>query len=483
MSLLNSMPRYQEVTAPTSGGDATNSSQHDHRKRLSSPIREGLGLTKEQFETFQTIKSFQGRSKDSILPPDQFSISQQTETEGYKDPIMLLPDIKTQQKAENAIKDSESVYTALRPWQTRVLVLRADVESTADGPEINKRAIALRQSNHEFYKDGFRLGNILRFRKKEIISKIKLVQATSADGTRPWPGYEVYQGENEEGKTGVFPRSYVQFEEKKPSRISCKLLPVDVIVVPGMGQADMDDAINYEALSYAWGDPAPTCLITINGKDFLIARELATALLYLRNGFGGKDRHLWCDAICINQFDLQEKAHQVRIMFRIFEKAENVIAWLGLPTRTSGQLFYACSRMTKIDKKLEEAIEPVLKEAMDEHLSQSWFFRTWVRQEVFAAKNMVVKQGIYEHEFGAFASWIQRLDNAQKLRFGAKYNKDVQKDSMPPTFSVYRKEYQHSGTDRFDFEPLLGKRPTFTQHWLSVLGSGALFEVTDARDR
>jgi hypothetical protein len=52
---------------------------------------------------------------------------------------------------------------------------------------------------------------------------------------------------------------------------------------------------------------------------------------------------------------------------------------------------------------------------------------------------------------------------------------------MPPTFPVYVKEYQHSGTDRYDFR-VQGILQSFTQHWLSVLGSGALFEVSDERD-
>jgi hypothetical protein len=202
-------------------------------------------------------------------------------------------------------------------------------------------------------------------------------------------------------------------EERQPSRITCQLLPADVIDGPGLGFADTGTAIPYQALSYAWGDPTPTCLITVNGKDFPIARELATALLYLRNGVGGKNRYLWCDRICINQLDLQEKAHQVKNVLRIFEKAEKVVAWLGSPTSDTGRVFHACHLMEKPDIVREEKTGPLIQMALGKELRRTWFRRTWVRQEVFAAKDMTVQIGYYQHDFSSFASLIQRLDSAQ----------------------------------------------------------------------
>jgi hypothetical protein len=40
-------------------------------------------------------------------------------------------------------------------------------------------------------------------------------------------------------------------------------------------------------------------------------------------------RLLWADALCINQEDLLERAHQVNIMKNIFQRASRVLIWLG----------------------------------------------------------------------------------------------------------------------------------------------------------
>jgi hypothetical protein len=414
----------------------------------------------------------------------------------HDDPTILLPYFMSQQHVADVENNSRSAYTPLKPWQTRILVLHAETatfnepsygDPNAAALKSGKRGVALRGTNGIFRRlmatqphSDIPSGGLspLNMKKNEIVTNIKTI--SFPDSSAVW-----YEGDNERGQHGYFSASDVMLEERQPSRITCQLLPVDVIDGPGLGFGDTGTAITYEALSYAWGDPTPTCLITVNGKDFLIARELATALLYLRDTIGGKDRYLWCDGICINQLDLQEKADQVKNMLRIFEKAEKVVAWLGTPTVDSGRVFYACGVMEKPDIVLEDEIGPLLHTAVDKELKRTWFRRTWVRQEVFAAKNMTVQIGHHQHDFNSFASWVERLDTAHSARLGLEHRdrlKPGPKHSMPSTFPVYMSEYQHSGTDRYDFK-IQGELQSFTQHWLSVLSSGAFFEVSDERDR
>jgi Heterokaryon incompatibility protein (HET) len=40
---------------------------------------------------------------------------------------------------------------------------------------------------------------------------------------------------------------------------------------------------------------------------------------------------IWVDAVCINQSGYQGKSDQVRLMQKIYEKAENIHIWLGRP--------------------------------------------------------------------------------------------------------------------------------------------------------
>lgn len=251
----------------------------------------------------------------------------------------------------------------------------------------------------------------------------------------------------------------------------------------GMGISGTSEIVTYEALSYSWGNPSMTCSIVCNEKPFGPALELATALQYLRTS--SKDRYIWCDAICINQLDLFEKGLQVKNMLRIFEKAELVAAWLGQSFGLSGQFFRALQLVGDNEYRisshaLDESssiTSKIISEALRYHISSAWFVRTWVKQEVFAAKKLDIQIGPYRLDFDTF------LDNTQKLQILC--NLCVASDNpikMPPTLQVYQQDYQHRGAGRLTPE-IRGTLPTYVQHWKDVLRSGCLFKVTDERDR
>lgn len=107
----------------------------------------------------------------------------------------------------------------------------------------------------------------------------------------------------------------------------------------------------YEALSYVWGPPErtdvalvrkaakplskpvgylPSSKQTQNSKpsDTIgITHNLAVALRDLRDP--ANLRVLWIDAICINQDDPIERSEEVLEMGSVFNRAEQVIVWLG----------------------------------------------------------------------------------------------------------------------------------------------------------
>jgi hypothetical protein len=90
-----------------------------------------------------------------------------------------------------------------------------------------------------------------------------------------------------------------------------------------------DDSLKYDALSYMWGDPAPTNTIYLSGKALPIASNLNTALHYLR--YTDKTLIIWIDAICINQEDEIERAEQVQLMRRLYSGASTVRVWINEP--------------------------------------------------------------------------------------------------------------------------------------------------------
>ncbi|CAH0054944.1 unnamed protein product [Clonostachys solani] len=190
----------------------------------------------------------------------------------------------------------------------------------------------------------------------------------------------------------------------------------------------------YEAISYAWGDQTSPDHITLRAlpnaestvidsndgnateaeSSLSIGQNLGAVLRHLRHE--ADTRILWCDSICINQQDFDERAAQVRRMGEIFKHAQRVIAWLGLPDDHSHlaiQTLQQCADYidfsneeeamlaNKINLKREAAalvtdmetnlpLSPQQWTSLEALLSRSWFRRLWVRQEILLANKETV---------------------------------------------------------------------------------------------
>jgi len=109
----------------------------------------------------------------------------------------------------------------------------------------------------------------------------------------------------------------------KTEQVDCELIPAIL--------DENSSNVKYEALSWSWGKKPPTSYINIRQNDQSYAKyvspDLLSALRALRNA--RFVRHLWIDAICINQEHDMEKNHQVEMMSEIYGKAEKVCVWLG----------------------------------------------------------------------------------------------------------------------------------------------------------
>ncbi|KAE8447488.1 hypothetical protein EG329_010761 [Mollisiaceae sp. DMI_Dod_QoI] len=111
-------------------------------------------------------------------------------------------------------------------------------------------------------------------------------------------------------------------------RIKCRLFP-----------SNLDNPCVYTALSYTWLDSHyhsheghqreadRTDNILVDGHQFPVTTNLYSALWHLRSPT--EQKTFWIDAICIDQTNIEEKNHQVELMQEIYERAANVVAWLG----------------------------------------------------------------------------------------------------------------------------------------------------------
>jgi Heterokaryon incompatibility protein (HET) len=107
----------------------------------------------------------------------------------------------------------------------------------------------------------------------------------------------------------------------------------------------LSDNIEYEALSYAWGDKKDTRTMRLNGIHFSITINLEAALRLLRHT--GGDRIMWVDAVCIDRENFQERSQQVRQLGQIYKQPQQVIIWLGPGTSTSDMTINGIEMLAK----------------------------------------------------------------------------------------------------------------------------------------
>lgn len=167
--------------------------------------------------------------------------------------------------------------------------------------------------------------------------------------------------------------------------------------------ARIEDAPQYEAISYVWGSDKLDYRITCNGEDLYITRNLSMVLRHLR--LRAAARVLWADSICINQGDLEEKGYQVAIMSDIYRSAASVLIYMGEDLQEHGQLVKSLvedvsSTVEQVMQKIDTSVwntfpfyeeDPFSNDSRGRSLrtllNQEWFTRGWVVREAALAQH------------------------------------------------------------------------------------------------
>jgi hypothetical protein len=178
----------------------------------------------------------------------------------------------------------------------------------------------------------------------------------------------------------------------------------------------------YNALSYTWGSDATPAVISCNGADLPIGLNLYDALRALRL-LEKRNQFIWVDSICINQSDKNEVSNQVSAMFIIYQKAAQVIAWIGsAPEHENdvGEVIKA-NFYYNIRKHNQEFLKTHNVWSMCRSLSyiysRPWFRRIWIQQEVFAARTLRLQCGRYRFPWGGWFSdpWALHIAVTNRL--------------------------------------------------------------------
>jgi hypothetical protein len=168
-----------------------------------------------------------------------------------------------------------------------------------------------------------------------------------------------------------------------------------------LDRVEMDEAHKhcYKALSYTWGSPSATRVITLDGEDFKVTQNLWSALHHLRSP--EVVQSFWIDAICINQSNIHERNTQVKKMGTIYQRAEEVIAWLGCEDDNSSTAFTLMKTIVESDdasgsKHNVLEMNPFSARAWNGLIALScreYWSRVWIIQEVLCATKLRIQCG------------------------------------------------------------------------------------------
>ena len=274
--------------------------------------------------------------------------------------------------------------------------------------------------------------------------------------------------------------------------IISRLTPITLSENPNMKESSRKHALDYEALSYTWGDPTPVHNIECNGCDLGIGRNLFTALKSLRSP--ESPRFLWIDAICINQNDVSERSEQIQYMTLIYRGAVLVLVWLG---EGDGESDFAMDGMQFMStRKNRDSVfrrshkSPCLQNLYQLYQAQShlflrpWFRRSWIRQEVSTARRILVRCGEKEVSWNCMKQSANRLWRLhQKLKMDGYPNLPTHDQEAFRALNYLRRGWSLG-------QPLINPAGDIRSIWyyhaggiLDLLMVGREFDATDPRDK
>jgi Heterokaryon incompatibility protein (HET) len=151
-------------------------------------------------------------------------------------------------------------------------------------------------------------------------------------------------------------------------------------VVCTMKNFDFDDCPRYRALSYAWGSQHPRTQLYINEQPASVSQGLGTFLERARHlDWLLTPGYIWIDQVCIDQSKIEERNNQVSFMGEIYQKATEVLVWLGPAAEGSTQ---AITAILSLDFREIEKNQHGLRSLF----RRPYWTRLWAVQEILLSR-------------------------------------------------------------------------------------------------
>ncbi|KAH7037083.1 heterokaryon incompatibility protein-domain-containing protein [Microdochium trichocladiopsis] len=163
------------------------------------------------------------------------------------------------------------------------------------------------------------------------------------------------------------------------SEIEWTLKPARLLRGPG------EPPLEFDALSYTWGDFERAALLRINDEALHVHHNLNEALPYFVPRLNG--RPIWIDAICINQQGDDDKTQQIALMAHIYRRAQVVWAWLGYHDDAVHKLL---DKIVAVAAQMTDDGTQIPRwelSQLEGEPTPSWYKRLWVVQEVHSRSN------------------------------------------------------------------------------------------------
>ena len=249
----------------------------------------------------------------------------------------------------------------------------------------------------------------------------------------------------------------------------------------------LDDNPQFEALSYAWGDPKITSTIKLHKVQWEVTINLEAGLRHLRENVN--ERILWIDAICIDQGSNEERNYQVPLMKTIYTNASIVRVWLGESAKGSDEAMRVLNELGNgntprlaIDGR---ALDMGDLRNLRDLLARSWWRRIWVQQEFVLATRLAMHCG----------SHCLNHDTLSKLELVVEFSKFVSgwtsstyEDTVGREMfdGLERLEYFLRMRRTHDYLAHMKRSPGDVQfrmsHFLQSLCLGRLYDCANPRD-
>ena len=270
--------------------------------------------------------------------------------------------------------------------------------------------------------------------------------------------------------------------------------PSEAAIKCHLQHVSLNSTLEFEALSYMWGDPSRLRRIHLSGHEWTVTENLERALRHHREE--QEPRPLWVDALCINQSDMAERSQQVGMMREIYATAERVIARTGKASQDSEEAIELIKEMGRFMRIHDGHLPPMttitaddLRQRGFDPSTKAWgalwalfdrpyWGRVWMVQELASHDSVVIVAG---YSFALKGDYIRTCILIQALARSTKYRSSTTGLREEPIHSLQMRDYPKALGMR-NILSLCNK--VDTQAKLLILLSGMFnMEASDYRDR